>query len=134
MKADSLKFWRPQKVEMFSSGENTIPSKRTIAKSLTFEVIWQAIFFVQNSKFFVCIMLIGWWPTSLGSYRPFNSSRLVAYLNPQRRMWKWQLIYTIQIVLFVMNSFVDTCVVGLILPSIPKLWMVYKNYTWSVFN
>ena len=33
-----------------------------------------------------------------------------------------------------MNSFVDTCVVGLILPLIPKLWMVNKNYTWSVFN
>ena len=54
------------------------------------------LIFIQNSKMF-CLhvkddMLIGWCPTSLGSYRSFHSSRLVVYLNLQRRMWKWQLM------------------------------------------
>ena len=49
-------------------------------------------------------MLMSWRPTSNNSYRPFNNSRLMVYLNLQRGIWKWLIKIIEYFVLLIFNS------------------------------
>ena len=77
-------------------------------------------------------MLMSWKRTSNNSYRLFNNSRLPVYLNPQRGIWKWLIKLTTNFVVFVFRSLAVVFLVGSILLSNSKWWMVYKNYCSSI--
>ena len=77
-------------------------------------------------------MLMNWKSTINNSYRPFNNSRLTVYLNPQRGIWKWVIKITAHFLVFIFNSLAVIFLVGSILLSNSKWWMLYKNYCLSI--